>query len=296
MSESYGGPTLAETIRQSGRLLPDEAARLIGELAEELAALHAEGRAHGDITPYNVRVRPDGRAVLAHHPDPNPDVAFVAPEVLDGGPPTPASDLWSLGATAYAAIEGRDPFLGLTDDDVSTNVRVGPIPTCLHGGSASWVVALLLNRQAAARLTAAEVVEAVAGMARPVTPVPAPGAFEPAPEPVPDLVPETPVARPTPARAPAARTVERATKPARPAAKPPAKPAARPLARPTAKPRPKHALEPSAAHPATVAVAVAEELVERTGPVEIPRQPAFGWLLLLAFSVAAIVALLLLGP
>ncbi|MGJ6961779.1 serine/threonine-protein kinase [Streptosporangium sp. G11] len=114
--------TLKETVRHLGHLPIHWAAWIGFQLLSGLRHAHGAGVLHRDINPRNILLTGD-RVVLADfgiaalHGDPDTSTtvplphapAFVAPERLRGGPPTPASDLWSFGASLYFAVEGRPP-------------------------------------------------------------------------------------------------------------------------------------------------------------------------------------------
>ncbi|WP_344921008.1 serine/threonine-protein kinase [Streptosporangium oxazolinicum] len=117
--------TLKETVRHLGHLPIHWAAWIGFQLLSGLRHAHGAGVLHRDINPRNILLTGD-RVVLADfgiaalHGDPGDPgdsttvplahvPAFVAPERLRGGPPTPAGDLWSFGASLYFAVEGRPP-------------------------------------------------------------------------------------------------------------------------------------------------------------------------------------------
>ncbi|WBP91041.1 protein kinase domain-containing protein [Kitasatospora cathayae] len=108
-----GGRTLAEVIAADGPLAPREAARVGAQVLAALVQGHRSGLVHGGVEPGRV-VLERGRAELAAF-GPAPfegSPAYRAPERAQGRPPGPEADLWSLGATLHAAVEGRAPEAG----------------------------------------------------------------------------------------------------------------------------------------------------------------------------------------
>ena len=121
--------SLAARLASEGRLPAAEVAEIGRQMADGLAAAHLAGVVHRDVKPGNVLIAANGlvkltdfgvsRAVdevqltrtglIAGTP------AYLAPEVAQGREPTAASDVFALGATLYAAVEGRPPF-GLDDN------------------------------------------------------------------------------------------------------------------------------------------------------------------------------------
>jgi hypothetical protein len=165
--------SLDQVLASDGPLTPLHAGRIGQQLLAALAAAHAAGVLHRDVKPSNVLIASDGldeRAVLTDfgiaqfEGDPRltqtgmvmGSPGFTAPERIRGGDATPASDLWSLGATIYAAVEGHGPY----------EQRGGPIttmtaiinedaPQAPSGGPLSPLIAALLRREPSARPTAA---------------------------------------------------------------------------------------------------------------------------------------------
>ncbi|MEQ1508367.1 MAG: serine/threonine-protein kinase, partial [Myxococcota bacterium] len=124
--EEVGGATLVDRLPAgTGPALR----RLIGALAsvaQGLAYAHDRGVIHRDVKPQNivlgsygeVRLLDFGAGVLG-------TAAYLAPERVAGGPATPATDQYALGATLYHVIAGRPPFDGSSDAVVEA-VRTGP--------------------------------------------------------------------------------------------------------------------------------------------------------------------------
>jgi eukaryotic-like serine/threonine-protein kinase len=121
--ELIEAPNLEQRIAEHGPLPPEEVAHIGRRLLDALAVAHQAGIVHRDLKPSNVLLDGDrvvltdfglafspGSASLTRTGHFMGSPAYVAPEVAAGEKATPQSDLWSLGATLYAALEGRPPF------------------------------------------------------------------------------------------------------------------------------------------------------------------------------------------
>jgi predicted Ser/Thr protein kinase len=117
------GVSLAHHIKAKGPLKGKKLADLAETLASALAAAHAAGVIHRDVTPSNVMMGPNGPVLidfgLSHRPeDPrltreglvSGTAGYVAPEVIDGAEPGMQADLWSWAATIAFAMTGQAPF------------------------------------------------------------------------------------------------------------------------------------------------------------------------------------------
>ncbi|MCW2499963.1 MAG: serine/threonine protein kinase, partial [Frankiales bacterium] len=160
--------TLSQVVRGTGPLPPRRVAEIGLAVLSALDAAHAQGIVHRDVKPSNVLLRPDGRVVLSDFgiARATGDAAltstgqllgspsYIAPERARGLAPTAASDLWSLGATLFTAVEGRAPYD--TGDALTTMTAIvagEPVPFAL-AGPLQPVLAGLLERDPAARLDA----------------------------------------------------------------------------------------------------------------------------------------------
>ena len=168
--ELVAARSLDQIIAHDGPLPPHRAADAGRQLLAALAAAHAAGVLHRDVKPSNVLLADGGRAVLTDfgiatfQGDPKltqtgmvmGSPGFTAPERIQGQPATPASDLWSLGATLYAAVEGHGPFdkAGGAITTMSAIINSDP-PSAPSAAGLGVVIDALLRRDAAARPDAA---------------------------------------------------------------------------------------------------------------------------------------------
>ncbi|MFD6028485.1 serine/threonine-protein kinase [Streptomyces griseoluteus] len=125
------GPDLHRYLRENGTFSPVAASLLTAQVADALAASHADGVVHRDLKPANVLLRQyDGRmhpmltdfgiARLADSPGLTRThefvgtPAYVAPESAEGRPQTSAVDVYGAGILLYELVTGRPPFSGAT--------------------------------------------------------------------------------------------------------------------------------------------------------------------------------------
>jgi serine/threonine protein kinase len=78
---------------------------------------------------------------------------YTAPERLRGGKPEPASDMFSVGATLFTALEGKSPFSGCSLFEITVAVVEGKPAPCMHAGLLRPVIEGLLANHPADRLT-----------------------------------------------------------------------------------------------------------------------------------------------
>ncbi|MFE7171109.1 protein kinase [Streptomyces sp. NPDC057616] len=155
---------LQAVVRRSGPLPPAQVARIGLAVLDALTAGHRIGILHRDVKPANILLASDasgdpyarvlltdyGIALQPESREPRLTATagilgtpgYLAPERARGEPPTPAADLFSLGATLYAAVEGRGPFdrhgdyatlTALLGEEPTPPARAGELAPVLQG-------------------------------------------------------------------------------------------------------------------------------------------------------------------
>jgi serine/threonine protein kinase len=168
--------SLDQVLAATGPLSPRRAAEVGRQLLSALSVAHAAGVMHRDVKPSNVLLGQDDRAVLTDfgiatfQGDPKltqtgmvmGSPGFTAPERIRGEDASPASDLWSLGATLYAAVEGHGPYEkrggAITTMSAIINEDAPAAPTA---GALGPVIAALLRREPEDRPDAAGAVRMI---------------------------------------------------------------------------------------------------------------------------------------
>ncbi|MGQ0482846.1 MAG: serine/threonine-protein kinase [Pseudonocardia sp.] len=163
--------TLGAVLVAEGPMEPHRAAAVGRQVAAGLAAAHAAGIVHRDVKPGNILIGDDGTVkitdfgvsraaddvqltrtgLIAGTP------AFLAPEVARGQTPSTASDVFALGSTIYAAVEGEPPF-GLDDNAFALlyAVGIGDFRRPVHAGPLTDILVALLDKDPARRPSATQ--------------------------------------------------------------------------------------------------------------------------------------------
>jgi eukaryotic-like serine/threonine-protein kinase len=224
--ELVRGLALSDVLDAEGPLPPQRVAHIGAEILAALRAAHEAGVLHRDVKPGNVLIANDGRVVLTDFGIATVEGTsnltmtgeligspeFLAPERALGRTPGPESDLWSLGVLLYAAVEGSTPFRQDTPLNTLRAVVDEELPPPRRAGALAPVIAGLLRKDPAERLSAEEAehqlrVIGAGGGAR--TAPPPPGPYSPtvsAASPTPATPPTPFVPHPVPGTATTATT------------------------------------------------------------------------------------------
>ncbi|WP_433306156.1 protein kinase domain-containing protein [Actinoplanes sp. CA-030573] len=247
--------SLQEVLDSGGPLPPARAAEIGLAVLAALTTAHAAGVRHRDVKPANVLLADDGRVVLTDFGVASVEgesvntssglvigsPRYMAPERVRDGESTPAGDLWSLGATLYAAVEGHAPYM--RDSVMETITAIAseePAPTT-RAGALRPVLDGLLRKSPGERIDAAETARLLRVAADSADTAVVPPASRPSAQPA------TPGRETTPRRetpSPAASPPARETPP--PAASPPPRETPSPAASPPARETPPPAASPPA--------------------------------------------------
>ncbi|MET7480266.1 protein kinase [Streptomyces sp. NPDC005648] len=163
--ELVDGPSLDAVLRER-TLGPHEAAGMGAQVMEALAAAHRAGVLHRDVKPGNILLERSGRVLLtdfgiAAMEDPGDgadthltrsgalvgSLDYLAPERAQGADASPASDVWALGATLYAAVEGTSPFRRTSTYSTLTAIVTEPLTEPEHAGPLAPVLRRLLDKR-----------------------------------------------------------------------------------------------------------------------------------------------------
>ncbi|APY90268.1 serine/threonine-protein kinase [Streptomyces alfalfae] len=242
------GPTLSQVL-EAVRTLPVPSVRqLAGGLAQALADIHRAGLIHRGLKPSNVLLAEDGvrvidfgiarategQTALTHAGAVLGSPPFMSPEQVHGRAPTPASDVFSLGATLFMACTGVPPFQadsvpGILYKVAHSEPDLSALPPELHG-----IIAPCLSKSEESRPSPAELLALIGPIAPTTRPWPAevhrisvaqraeidrlvglrdhtasaaaaPRAVPPPPDSAPPAVPPAPVAGPVAKTGPARR-------------------------------------------------------------------------------------------
>jgi Protein kinase domain/AAA ATPase domain len=154
---------------------------LLCDVCSALSLLHSRRLVHRDVTPRNIRLTRDGKAKLIDfgamvpfgtHRRTVGTPAFTAPEAVTGQPLDGRADLFSLGATAYYALTGRDAYPARSFDRLRNAWRSQPLVPSRYAPDippdldhlVMWLLALPASRRPASAGAVMERLTAIAGL------------------------------------------------------------------------------------------------------------------------------------
>jgi serine/threonine-protein kinase len=180
--ELVDGESLAAVLARVRRLPWPAAVRICSEVSAALAAAHARGIVHRDVTPANVMLTSAGAKVvdfgisaLIGENDIDPDgsllgtPAYLAPERLEGGQVSPATDVYAVGLLIYRTLIGQLPWdVGTTTALLRAHQYTEPEPLPPVEGLPAAVSALVercLEKRPDDRPSSADLAHVLAGIA-----------------------------------------------------------------------------------------------------------------------------------
>ena len=166
--EYVASRSLQDTLAEDGPVPPARAVEIGLGVLGALKSAHKAGVMHRDVKPGNVLLGTDGRVVLTDFGlatipgDPNVtrtgmvlgSPAYIAPERARDGTAGPEADLWSLGATLYAAVEGKSPYARPSAIGTLAALATEPLPPAKNAGPLKPVLIGLLRKDPTERITA----------------------------------------------------------------------------------------------------------------------------------------------
>ena len=205
--EYVEGETMDARLRRRPPVTPFQSAGLVAQMASALSAAHDKRIVHRDVKPHNVLIDQEGVAKLADFGiaraietmltrggGPAGTFAYMAPEVARTGEATPASDVWSLGATFFDATDGHPPHMppGVQHlGELFQRILTRDAPRPQRAGEFTDLVSRMLATDPAARPAMAEVLAEIrhlrgTGGRRHTDPPPRRPPPRPPPDPPPD--------------------------------------------------------------------------------------------------------------
>jgi serine/threonine-protein kinase len=142
--EYVPGTDIKTLLQQRGRFEVDEALELMVQACDGVGYAHRAGLVHCDVKPQNMLVTPDrrlkvvdfgiARALASIQPEERYEVVwgspqYFSPEQAAGEPPSPASDVYSLGVVFYEMLTGRLPFIAASAEELARMHREVPPPS-----------------------------------------------------------------------------------------------------------------------------------------------------------------------
>ncbi|MFC4020610.1 protein kinase [Micromonospora sp. GCM10011542] len=166
--EYVASKSLQDHLAEDGPVSPARAVEIGLGVLGALKAAHKAGVMHRDVKPGNVLLGDDGRVVLTDFGlatipgDPNVtrtgmvlgSPAYIAPERAREGTAGPEADLWSLGATLYAAVEGKSPYARPSAIATLAALATEPMPPPKNAGPLKPVLNGLLRKDPNERINA----------------------------------------------------------------------------------------------------------------------------------------------